>query len=834
MKRRGIDLLLIPVILIGLVILSVFTINCYNNKHKTFYGATDIFTTNNKIVYEDNNYLLIDENGLIGLSRINGEVVIPNQYNNINYFSVSDEYILLYEYVKNNENTLVFKTDGTYVDKYNYYININKDSYNNKKYYSYLKGNNTIILDSNLNNLCTIKNNGEIEIINDTIYIYSYESNNLFAYNLTGKKLNTYSYSVLLGNYLLLQNKKVTLLNLKTNEIKEYDKYEEILDYYIFSNKDSYYALDIKGNELKVSDNGAVIHDKYKVKKCDKGYQLVNSKGITVVKECSAGFNYDYLDKEIIIYKRMCDNDESCVPYGIVSTKNYKTINAYDYNIEGKYIVTFDQDFKKSIYDHNLDKVKIDYNCSNDFKYIDDDTYVCRNEIMSYLLNEKLNLLYQGDYITCNNHNLCVITNKNNNFVTLRNDIIIPNNNNDVNVVDDYIKSSYANKTTYIKFNTLKTNNFINISYNNNIDTKDINIEQLINDYQLNDIKELIYNNEEKFKKYAYITLINKELGNYTKYVLKGFKIVANNIDYIDMDILLNKLYTLKFIEDKSILKLDHAGEYDNYQNTITLAEKNESTIYHEFTHFIDFNSGYNSKVYNCNGALYDKDYILKNKRFDCKEVDDLTYSYFTEGGAESLSSRYYKYGNTSTYLIPTNIYNALGTIYGYSKIDEIFFKNNEYYDLYELMVNKSGITLDEYLEFIKLCNDNLNNVVNGDIVRIADTLITLYENYKQTNYQNDLVFSSIIYHMTSYSDLSDSLYSNRIESSNEAADIFLTNLAETIDTNMMPGYFKFTYLDNTLYTLLPGWSKSNGDEVLYLINYDYLNSKMIEYKKVG
>lgn len=275
-------------------------------------------------------------------------------------------------------------------------------------------------------------------------------------------------------------------------------------------------------------------------------------------------------------------------------------------------------------------------------------------------------------------------------------------------------------------------------------------IEKLIAEYNLENIREKIYSDEEFFLDFSKVVLENENISNYREYVFKIFEILIDNKENIDKEYFLHNLKLL------SITKVDYIeietanGIYIDETKQIEYIVSNNAnsiqTIYHELLHFIDHNIHKdNYKEFHVCKNLYTNNYEETLYSESCYSYYDNYVYLFTEGGAEKYSTNYFNNKITDSYQYEVNVLSILSYIFGEESIKNIFFSNNRVYELYKLLCIENGVSNSDFNQIMNIINDS-DFVNERDIV---DILIDLYYIKNKTKWYENKNFYEMIHTLT-------------------------------------------------------------------------------------
>lgn len=800
------------------------------------YGIKKDLVVTKKIDSVTSNYYIVLSDNEIKVYDLNDELLFKYK-GEYDYYTNDDKYLYIY-----NGDTISKIIDLKGNTKKEGKIILIEDE--NIKYF-YIDNK---VYDYDLNEVYTFKN---LNLDNGYIYaykgiIYTSEIKNNISVDINTKKevSNGYEDIKFHGDYIIYNKKdKYELYNIKTQKI--ISTYDKVTDSYFYSKEiqenKPVLTLIKDGKKSYLINNEIVEKALIKLDKnhivdfsmCESGGKLKDNKDNILINECLNDINV--VGKNIVGMK-----DEENKFY--INYKN-KTIKDGYYSIVGDYIVEkSDIDGNKN-YDSN-GNIKGNYDLfkmNNGYIGIDNDNYV-------YFLDEKLNKKSDAfKSIVCEKNNFCSVENKNGyKALYYLNEKITEFEYSKINIEEDIVilDTSFEEVVVVIeKGNKNKKISKIKHAY------ESIDIDNIIKKYNLTNEK-IIKENQDFFKQYAYIIENNEKLGIYKKYVYDLFNVVADNEQY------LNKPYfftNLNFLSIKHDPNLSNAGEYRHTNNEVSIANANEeSTIYHELIHFLDFsfNDVDYTNVWNCNNKIVtNNDYFKLNKdeRNKCKKIDSGDYysDYIIEGGAELTTAKNFT-NAISAYFDLTSFLTGFEYIFGSDKFNEIFLSEYGSVEAMKLFVN-SGFTVEQYisinkdLSYYAYPTRHLDHKASNNLL---DVLIDLYKaNIKDKNWYEDKNFIYILnthngvagtkYKSSKYTTELEKLVFKNFEEYNK----YENKLLETVEE--MP-YFNISPI--------PAFIKNNelylGSKVSYYKNnkklkgyasfkYDFMNSKLSNYKLV-
>lgn len=365
---------------------------------------------------------------------------------------------------------------------------------------------------------------------------------------------------------------------------------------------------------------------------------------------------------------------------------------------------------------------------------------------------------------------------------------------------------------------------------------EDIDIDFIIEKYELEEIKSAIDENRDFFKKYAYIITHNEGLKGYEKYLFSMFIVLADNKAYLDEDYFLNQLSLLSI---ELIDELDGAAgtyTFNNYVVSIQKEYEVESVIYHELMHFIDFCINKETEYFEKDNRILTKE---EYKQLSISEKKKVTFSnyienFLVEGGAEFFTSTYFENGHIWGYESLVNIYQALTYIYGYDTISEIFFSSNGKKKMQELL----QLNNLQFGEFLNLCsstysNDLFYSIDSQTIVSVIDYLVDFYKKEKGDNWQADTEFIFLLSRFLPYD--RENVESKYLEEYDLIEGTWTTLLKKILqEHDINDATYLFYYIDDEIHGIVFKVEEENKYGVLKM-EYDFKNEKIgkMTYKDI-
>ncbi len=276
-------------------------------------------------------------------------------------------------------------------------------------------------------------------------------------------------------------------------------------------------------------------------------------------------------------------------------------------------------------------------------------------------------------------------------------------------------------------------------------------VEDIIETYNLENMREIIADNEELFTDYALTVEDNENLKNLKKQFYNIFEIIADNKESLDKDYFLKNLASLKVEYNTE----EAAGIYDYADNTIAVNDLEPSSeyydiavhvLYHELTHFLSFKLNENHGNYLYNGKFYDSiDDINSNDYIDITNIEKCNINLIEEGGAEDVAAKYFYDGDTNVYYERVLIYEMLRGILGEETMNRVHFGSYHSVELYKALVIDKNVPVDKYQKLVEYLIDE-DNIANQGYVDLADIIIEIYEIVNNKKWYLDKPFAYSVY----------------------------------------------------------------------------------------
>ncbi len=806
-KVKKVLLIILVIILIGIISLVVF-FNYQKNKNilneKFLIVAKKSF---NDYKYLDNfkDYLFVVKDGKMGVIDQDNNIKIDFIYS-INSLVLKGNNAFI---INDNKKNYLYNQDLNLINTFDEDVKIVKDVINEEDFY-YLNG-----------KLYNLKNEEVYKFKSDYFekagdYIFT-DDNIINIKDNTKIKVAFFSVS-LVDNGKTFEN-IIYAVSKDENTLYLFDSNKNLKEYTIIEkNTNSYLVQDDENQEytfnglnglIKKDSVRKVLNYEFNYTSCSSGFKVYKENGKKINDICYENYLLTRDALGILLNK---DNQNYLLYNDEIKE------NKLDGFITGKYLTAYSQeDGINLVYDLENEEDK-NSTCYSYLDYIGNNYYNCNDGAKSYLTNDQLKKVTDYyDELTCLKDSPYCIFKKDKKYGLLMNsEVVIKASYDNLFFTDDnaYIigEKMWNFDVFYLKQsqNYLKKNELEIESYK---PYEDINVTDLINKYNLDKYKDVIRDNEELFKKYAYIVEHNPNLANYKNKVMDLFYEIGLNKEYLDESYFLTSLKQLNMIKKDTLDEEGYVGLYYDDDKRIELLSEENNVVYHELTHFVDysFNSGISNNVYKCDDEyLSDKEFSKLNAKesFKCELIIMEEPNFLIEGGAEYYSGSYLNNNVLRTYSIQTNIIGALSYLFGYDKINDIYFDAEKgSYNLFMLFHN-AGINEQDYINFLDITN-RFHTFTTKDYFTVCDTLIKIYESIKDTPWYEDKEFREIITMIIGYNKVSDN-YTEKYEE------------YQKLDFNFNKKYQKVIG-DNYLYLAkIPGdYLKANDASYLIFHLYD-------------
>ena len=599
------------IICLFLIIGSFVFLFLIKENDTTKYLAFDSkITLNNYDVYDYNNDYYVVYNGeKYALINRKGEEKLPFKYD---YIEILEDYILTSE--DNNYTLYNFDFD---IILSNIQTGESTTCLNHK--YVFYQDDKAFLIDNKgkylLNNYEAIHCENNLIIASKDNYddIFDKDLKEIFSKTKVSEINNQYFeyLSLTNANFLVLKVEKgYQVYAIKNNKLSETFSYVSLNDNLFAATTSE--GVKIYDNNLNVINN---FHKNY------NDYQIINQNILAVPnKSC----NFSYQDNYYDLYNKdntkltsgcntvLIDNDYTVMKdeanlFTIYDDNgaifNYQgTKNSYLYPLDNQEFKYLDENNKSHLL--NINGEELYPNCQTQIDKLASNIYLCapNNSLYYIYQNNKLmwdkpyyNIAYlNGFYIVENSNGLQGLYDKLGNQILEEKYDQINIYNDDLLIIKlDNQTSIYplklVDKKTYLKF-LKEDHNIISSKVENKIE----DIADILNKYDLNSQKDLIFENQDLFKIIAYHVENNLNIDKEDKQ--NFYSLFASVIDYSkfnSFDNLLAKLDTLiikKFKNRPNNMRDFSAGEYHQFENTIYILEDYyDYAIRHELMHFISF-----------------------------------------------------------------------------------------------------------------------------------------------------------------------------------------------------------------------------------------------------
>lgn len=819
MKKRNIIFSFIVILLLIVSLYFIMPKNLENEKH---LNINEEIVINDPDISVYNDFYIKSNDDSFIVYNFSKEVIYQYNTKIMDYEVFQDKYII----INLDNKTSVIDKDGNIILTGNYNLPV----YNTTNTINYLIIDDKIY-DSNMQVIYTlpdyfidqifIKNNlYSLDIINDVMFLtFSNKKYNLMVDLTTKQEYQNFD------SYMTFNNSDNNITFVAINSNDSYKIFNTIDKTVLIENATIDENLIISAsNETmyiyknNVYQNGTKINTSYHMynDNCSIGSKLVDESNDIIIDKCM--LYYEELFNNVIVGS----NNETSILF-----INNKLLEASTFSKTGDYISSYNYD---NINDVSIYKV---YNQLGEeivdnkgIYYIGSGYYQVYDtqENLSYFADNKLNTISDKfEYANCSYNNFCEVTNDNYNKILYRNGKKVSNNLYDsISINNNYIVAKTLFNTYIYK---LGSSNEINIDYLENLD---VDIEQIISKYDLNNIKDKIESNSLLFKKYAYIVENNDYLLQYKKQVMNMFEVIVDNKDYLDELGFLKKLEKLN-IEINDNLRPGVAGEYYDSDVKISLKETTNNTLYHELMHFIDFSFNHHNNrysIYKCND-----EYVLKNGYNSTCDLIKIDSNFITEAGAEVYSGKYFTSEITAYNPAPT-ILETLEYICGSNEVEKWFFESDIYFKKIWLDI---GYSYDDTSKVINALSNETQINSNGsdNTTLIVDALIDLYKYKKDTDFMNDSKFKYMLRSIIDYrKDFHDSKYKEELNL--VISDNY--NISKILDDSLGEYVFYKNFgdvliIDDKTYISILCYKENETG--LLLVEYDFDNNIILNYNYI-
>lgn len=733
MKKNRCVSLIILVVVVLLLILGILLLK-FINREKEIYGPINRISINGYRVIDDykvNSIFKVYKDGKYGFMNVKGNLLSElSEFETIEY--IDDTHFMYsdsnnYHYIVDDNNDILFSNES--------FINVLSDIKDNKrKYYVSLVSDFNNIYDNNFNFIHEVDNDNNIIGINgDFIYTNDYVIN--YKTDEILQKKGELDY---LGDYILdVLGDEISVYNILNDE---WDKVDNSYDKHI-TFVDGSYLLINDNEQIYLTNSGRVIENPSKeifkgiysfdFSTCNSGFNILRN-GKKVNNKC-----YDFLDSSLT-EKGILGYDNS----GVILKSGKLLKNVV---IEDGFLLASNRD---AIYDFEGKKLDV---CESYFINVNKDLNICMDN-PSHLYNSKFQKVSdEYDSITCNKKDVCVITDNGKSGLIIDNEIYI-----EPSYYNIILKSNYAileNNVGYdiVEFgNTtlpIKKEEFVfNGLAGDQEKIARINVNNVVKEYSLSDIKEIIDQNKDFFQKYAYYILNNSSINGYRRELFMIFPVIIENQKHMDENYFLRYLANLS-ISEANILNTDITGQYNMKYNSILLGYVNSSVIYHELIHFISNRLSHIEnveKIHKCSDKyLLNVEYkkIDSSDRKKCEPYYTSKANFIVEGGTEYFTAKYTD-TEPNTYFSDVKNFEILMFLLGDEFMQDVYFSKDGGAMLFIEMMKY--MNEDEYYEFISNLDDigvNFGYVSSEVVNDIVKRLIDIYENKNEKSWYLDQEF---------------------------------------------------------------------------------------------
>lgn len=672
----------------------------------------------------------------------------------------------------------------------------------------------------------TVINNINVNV-GENFYVKD-EGNKLVIYDFNDNIISEYTeeftnYEIFDKRFIIVTNKNIKkiinkdgkiLINGTQIKVANDNKYVLVDNAVYDNNLNKIYVLDFTGNFEYFAEfgNDLLIIEPYEKESKSIVVDLINKKVLWRNFENSSLYNND----EGMTYFRFTKNNKGYlidtrtkdVLYeGITyDNTNYIEYNIFTYN-NIIYYIDGDKIYKDNTKINNKYKMSKD-KCQTGYKLKDNNDKIVVDKCMY-----AYKILFDDAILGIDTDNY-ILFYKDKEII----DEIFVN----IKINDEHIILETLYKTYIIKLgnNKIKKINF-DVFY-------DIDLDDIIDKYDLEKIELKINKNEELFKKYAYIVENNNMLLDYKKEVYDIFEIIVDKKEYLDEFYFLHKLGYLN-INKADILQDGKAfGTYQDFDTRIDLVTDKDSVLYHELIHFVDFsfNNKQSTTLYRCDNKVdvYD---AISNIPDNCEYVSFTYTNYITEAGAEIFTSKYFT-KNVSAYSFGTYYLEALEYIYGSSALNKWYYDDTNYF----VKVLYDGFN-DEKIVMNVL--NALSDTTSLDVTYkhtgyLLDVLIDLYKKNIKEDYLSDKKFVFLLKPLLGFMNADNSKYYKELNNYDYELN-FLDNLKKDINYDYYNYYLEPIIINDKMYLSWYVWNLSGTKNAIIWIDYDFDKGDVKDFK---
>ncbi len=800
------------------------------NKSEPVLGIIAKLETEYDNVYNNvGDSYIVSKYGKYGVIDSNGSIIFELKYDDIDS-GIDGAYILKngkINYYVNEENKIVFETEKD--------MDIIRSLDNKNTYFSLRENGKTILYDMNGKEIYTLQGEVFLSISGNNIFldnkIINMSNNETLEYvDIVGISVNDAD-----SFYEIYKLRKGLLLyNYQTNEAAKYDKLEEYVNGYVLVKDDERLSFDLDGNITNNLNKKQINENIYlDYSYCDNGFNIYhNSKIIDDI--CYVNYMYSETNNILVVSQ---DNGNDNIIF-----KNGTTKIIENFKLQGDYVEDFVND---KLYNYNGEE--LEYKCEIDFLYQGDNLYTCSSYSGTALLNKNLDVISNDyDSIFCYPDNKVCILKKDNLYGMYYNgDVLIEPIYYGMNVFDNAVSLNKMFGVDIYKFGTNENDKFLkkeDFVLNENTSYLEINVEDVIKEYYLEDYEDVINDYKTLFQKYSYVVLHNEQVNGFRKNLLMSFVSVADNYDYLEEYSLIDSLRNLS-INKLDMLPVEGAGGlYYDYDLRIDLLNTDDNTVNHEIMHFIDYRINFKDNREVC---FLDNRYYL-DEEYSSLSVEQLEncetqymyeyYNFIVEAGAEYYTSSYTLDHATHAYRNGLIVYGILNQLFGTDFMKSVYYSEYGDFQIYNKLLQY--LTFEEYTTFLELTNRMVEldggNLSDNDYALLVSYLIKLYNGANDTNWYDDEAFRFAIKSFVGIHDqnLSYTLSNSDIDKLNGALDIgFIACDELKLHYGSMSGLIGFIKDETGDYMIADVYSYNNSQYNGWLIiNYDFNNKRTIEY----
>lgn len=822
---RKIEIPITILVMVGIVLFVLFFNKGTKNdnvEEKEVLGVVNTFYTEYDIndAINDGEYFLVSDGNYSKEGVIDGQgnLLINIEYTDIRYLE-SGYFILMKKF---GDECLVDASGKEYLSGFR----INSEYIDDKYYYIVSEADDNIVTGMRVYN-DSFEEIGYYKNVYSSFGKYLYGSNALINY-LTGESYEFDKNIANDGDYLIFaKENEAYLINKETKELKYVKNFKdnEGETYTIDGKTESYFhpfeKLELNDDyyvDIDIENDRLFLYDKKNNKKYNDVYFHEIDDGVYLIEIFST--EEDNI-KTMLFFKDgsvIETQDEGYISYidNIVFYKDNDGINYYNY-----------------------DGDKLDLQCDM-INSAYDDNYVCTRDKKDYLIDKDYKDISDGyDKISCVDK-ICVIGNDGL-YGALYNgekiiDLTFPNLSPNSNYLT--AENKYDYKTRVIVLG--KDNIIDDLAYEES-GYKELDVDKVIKDYSLEDVRKEIEDNKEFFQKYANLVTNNENLaitldGNkidYKKHVFDMFKVVIKHKGKLDEEYFLD---CLKKLTIRNSEKLDNniAGHFAS--SIVTLVNPYVNTdfvIYHELMHFVDYSIAKDDDltVLTCDGkniGFVDIDEKVGNSCYGNGFIE-----FMSEPGAELYTSIYLLDYYTHTYYNGLQIYGALSYLFGYDVMEDIYFDPNSNRKLYELL-SGVGMSKEDFINFEDVAfnsfgvGEEYNEEMKSYLLKY---LVDIYKYKKGTEWYNDKEYMFILNGIFNHDELKEKIVGSEILSKYNA------NYNFGVASKLLDKYKNLggmTYINYGGKSYIKFYYFVNGTkEKVELVEYDFNNNKILNSREL-